>query len=391
MNETKLKVVMVHNRYLQRGGEDVVFESECALLRENGHNVFEYIEDNHRLDSLSKLAVASRTIWSWKAYRELRALIRQSRPDVVHFHNTFFMISPAAYYACHAAGIPVVQTLHNYRLLCPVSILYRDGHICEECLGKKLALPGIIYGCYHNSRIHTAIVAGMVSVHHMLGTWQKQVDAYIALTEFGRQKFIQGGIPQKKIVVKPNFVHPDPGPGKDREKFALFVGRLAQGKGVPSLLSAWKNLNFPLYVAGAGPFFDMVQKSGITQVHALGKINHEEIIDLMKKASLLIFPSEWYEGMGLAIIEAFSCALPVVVAKLGSIPDLIQDHYTGLHFTAGDPADLAAKVRWAWEHPEEMVEMGKNARREYEEKYTAEKNYHLLMEIYRGAIEANEG
>ena len=386
-----MRVLIVHNRYTQPGGEDEVFRGEVDLLEQNGHEVIPFVEDNARFKGMPPLKAAQNAIWSKKAQGKLRQLIQETKPDVAHFHNTFLMISPAAYYACKEAKVPVVQTLHNYRLVCPGSLLMRAGQVCENCVGKTVPWPGVIHGCWRGSRTGTAVVATMLAVHHLMKTWQEQVDVYIALTEFAQQKFIEGRLPAEKIAVKPNFVAPDPGPGHHGGGYALFVGRLSSEKGVMTMLRAWKQLkNIPLKIVGDGPLMEemqgFVQTEGLKDVKVLGRRPREDVFWLMREARGLMFPSEWYEGFPMTITEAFACGLPVIASRLGAMAEIIDDGRTGLHFEPGDAEDLAAKVEWAWSHPEAMQAMGREARREYEEKYTAERNYKMLMDIYHHAV-----
>src|SRR3954452_18720116 len=197
-----MKILVVHNFYQQPGGEDRCLEAEVAMLRAHGDEVIQYTADNDPIDGMNRLKAAARTVWSRPAARELRDLIREHRPAVAHFHNTFPLISPAAYYACRAERVPVVQTLHNFRLLCPNALFFRDGKVCEDCLGKAVPWPGVVHGCYRGSRTATAAVAAMITPHRALGTWREMVDVYIPLTEASRQKFIAGGLPANKLVVK---------------------------------------------------------------------------------------------------------------------------------------------------------------------------------------------
>jgi len=388
-----MKVLVIHNSYRQPGGEDILVEQERALLQHSGHEVIEYRRSNHETNILGlwgKFTLPKRVVWAGNTIQDLRALIHQEKPDVVHFHNTFLLISPSAYYACRETGVPVVQTLHNYRLICPTAIFYRDGHVCEDCLGKT-PWPSIVHACYCESRAKTGVVAAMLTVHRWLRTWQEQVDVYIALTEFARKKFIEGGLPSEKIVVKPNFVHPDPGIRDGKGLYALFVGRLSPEKGLRTLLRAWQSLKvIPLKIVGDGPLMDEIRAYLKTHkmewVELLGRCNHGEVLELMKGARYLVFPSECYENFPVATAEAFACGVPVIASRLGAMVEIVEDRRTGLHFEPGSPEDLAAKVEWAWTHPEAMSEMGREARREYEEKYTAEKNYKMLLDIYERAL-----
>jgi len=389
-----MNVLFVHNRYTQPGGEDAVFEAEVSLLRKNRHKVNIFIEDNSKLKKINPLKIAIETIWSKNSLTKIQKLIKKEKPNIVHFHNTFLRISPAAYYACKEAGVPVVQTLHNYRLICPGALLFRKGRICEQCIGKSIPWPGVLHGCWRDSRAGTALVTTMLVVHRLLKTWTEKVDIYIALTEFARKKFIEGGLPAEKIMVKPNFVEPDPG-AKDYKigDCVLFVGRLSQEKGLFTLLKAWKLVkNIPLKIVGDGSLREslenFVNRANLSEkVEFLGRCSRKEVIQLMHKARFLVFPSEWYECFPMTIAEAFACGLPVVVSRLGAMAEIVENGCTGLHFNAGDSEDLATKVEWAWTHPQEMAEIGREARREYEAKYTAERNYEILMEIYGKAIE----
>ncbi|GAP62436.1 hypothetical protein ARMA_0859 [Ardenticatena maritima] len=320
----------------------------------------------------------------------MRRLIRERKPDVAHFHNTFLMISPAAYYACQEEGVPVVQTLHNYRLICPGALLMREGRVCEECVGRTAPWPSVMHGCWRGSRLQTSVVAAMLMVHRAMKTWSEQVDIYIALTDFARRKFIEGGLPAEKIVVKPNFVDPDPGVGRHEGNYALFVGRLSPEKGMHTLLRAWRMLkDVPLKIVGDGPLRAEVEafigREGLTEVEVLGRKAREDVFCLMQKARVLVFPSECYENFPVSVAEAFACGLPVIASRLGAIAEIVEDGRTGLLFNPNDPEDLAVTVEWAWTHSEKLAEMGREARRAYEEKYTAERNYALLMDIYAQA------
>ena len=385
-----MRLLIVHNYYQQPGGEDAVFVAEKTLLRRYGHEMVEYTDNNRRINGMSPLAVAAQAVWSRSSRKQLFPLLRDARPDVVHFHNAFWLISPSAYFACQKMNVPVVQTLHNYRLLCPTATFYRGGQVCEECMAKILPWRGARHACYRGSRARTAVVSAMLTIHRRLKTWQKQVDIYIALTEFARQKFIKGGIPSDKIVVKPNFIHPDPRPNNTAGNYVIFIGRLSPEKGLRTLLKAWRNLKgIPLKLVGDGPLMTEVQKEAgaLPNVEVLGWREYEGTIALFKGARLLVFPSEWYETFGRVAVEAFACGVPVVASRLGAMAEIIDDGRTGLLFEPGDSRDLASKVRWLFEHPEKAKAMGRNARAEYEKKYTPELNYKMLLRIYEMAIE----
>ena len=391
-----MKILLVHNTYQQPGGEDVVFDQERQLLERAGHEVLTYCRSNLEIagySPLKLLALGGRMMWARDSRREIASLLHEQKPDLVHVHNTFLMVSPSIYSACSEADIPVVQTLHNYRLLCPAATFFRDGGVCEECLEHGL-WRGVLHGCYRNSRSETSAVALMLTVHRWLATWSEMVDCFIALSEFSRLKFIEGGIPAEKVVVKPNFVFADPGCRARSGEYALFIGRLSPEKRVVTLLAAWQRfrVRVPLSIIGGGPERDFLEahakQMGLSDVRFFGQLPRDEVIAAMKGARCLVFPSEWYENFPVTIAEAFACGVPVIASRLGAMQEIVEDGRTGLHFKPGDAADLAAKVEWAWTHPREMEEMGRQARAEYEAKYTAERNYEMLMEIYTKAIAA---
>ena len=388
--DSKMKVLMAHNFYKRGGGEDKCFLAESDLLRRNAHEVLTYTVHNDAISDMSGFKAASVAIWNRDSYNELSRLIRSGKPDVVHFHNTFPLMSPAAFWAAKNQGCAVVNTLHNYRLICPVGTLVRNGQICEDCGGRPLPWPGVVHGCYRDSRLASAAVASTLFMHRLLRTWSDKVDSFIALTEFARRKFIEGGIPAEKISLKPNFVDPDPGPSEVGHNYALFVGRLSPEKGIDTLLTAWNKLTdkTTLRIAGAGPLSSKVASasSQSEDIEYLGHKQPPDVMDLMGGAEFLVVPSIWYETFGLVIVEAFARAKPVIASRLGAMTELVQEGHTGLHFEPGDPDDLAAKVTWALGHPKEMRTMGQNARSVYVENYSAERNYHLLIEIYDSAL-----
>lgn len=389
-----MKICLVHNSYEQPGGEDVVFEQERKNLERAGHRTIVYHRSNSEIQAftpLTRIAFVKDMVWSTGTEREFLQLLDREAPDLVHVHNTFFMISPSIYAACKAKDIPVVQTLHNFRWICPAYSLYRDGRVCEDCLNGSL-WNSVRHGCYRNSRAATAGVAMILAWQRLLRTWEQCIDSYIALTEFGREKFIAAGLAPHKVFVKPNFVEVDPGPSTGTDDYALYVGRLSKEKGVNTLLRAWENASVrcPLQVVGDGPeraaLQDQANQRNILNVVFRGVNSRPETIAAMKRARFLVVPSEWYEGFPMVIAEAMACGTPVVCSRLGAMQEIVRDRSTGLHFAPGDAEDLARKVDWAWQNPGEMREMGRAARREYERRYTAETNYKLLMEIYEKTL-----
>jgi glycosyltransferase involved in cell wall biosynthesis len=385
-----MRILLVHNFYQQTGGEDLVVADEARLLASRGHEVVHYSVHNDQVSSLSSLTLGYRTIWSQPAYRDVRSAIATHRPEVVHVHNTLPLLSPSVYYAASAEGVPVVQTLHNYRLMCPAAVCFRDGHVCTDCVGKPVAVGAIRHACYRDSRNASAAVATMLSVHRLLGTWRHKVSVYIALTDLARRMFIESGLAAEKLVVKPNFVDPDPGIGTGSGGYALFVGRLSAEKGIRTLLNAWRSVGerLPLRVVGDGPLApDVAAAAGETRgITWLGERTPSEIAPLLKEATCLVFPSECYETFGRVIVEAFAAGTPVVAAGHGAAAELVAEEITGVHFRPGDAEDLAARVIHLDSHPALRTAMRAAARRDFENRFTADVNYQSLLAIYQRAL-----
>ncbi|MBW4525073.1 MAG: glycosyltransferase family 4 protein [Phormidium tanganyikae FI6-MK23] len=391
-----MRILMLHNRYQSPSGEESVVQAEQTLLESRGHTVKVLEVDNREIEGVfNKAKAAINVVYSPSSKRLVENAILQFKPEIVHVHNFFPLLSPSVHFACNEAGIPLVQTLHNYRLLCAIASLYRDGRVCEDCLGKPFGWSSVIHKCYRSSSIGSAAVAAMSSIHRWLGTWSERVDAYICLTEFAREKFIQGGLPANKLFVKPNFVYPSQVSKTTQtsfgdELYALYVGRLYEEKGINTLLAAWKQLNgkIKLKILGDGPLFQQVREEirHIPGVELLGKQPSERVYQLMANAQFVVVPSEWYETFGLVLIESFSVGTPVVASKIGALAELINPGQNGLQFRPGDAEDLAAKIKWALAHPEELAQMGQKAYADFNEKYTPERNYHQLIDIYKNVL-----
>lgn len=389
-----MNILSVHNSYQQPGGEDVVFAQERSLLERHGHTVNVYERSNTEIQSLSftqRLGLVTRIISAGDSKLAVRGLIRNLRPDIVHVHNTFTMVSPSVFEVCREEHVPVVHTLHNYRLFCPASTFYRKDKICHDCVDHGL-FSSTRHACYRDSRTTTAAIALMLKTHRTLRTWDR-IDAYIAISEFARNKFVQCGMPAAKIHVKPNFVYPDPGERSHPGEYALFVGRLSSEKGLLLLLKAWLRLKFdlPLLIVGDGPLRQPLEfqtaRNQLRNVRFAGQLKRSEVYQAMKNAAFLIVPSVWEEPFGLIIAEAFACGTPVLGASIGAIQHIVEEQITGLRFRPNDTHSLSKAVAWASEHPREMAAMGKAARQVYERRYTGAANYPILMNIYGNAIE----
>lgn len=384
-----MRVLVVHNRYRLAGGEDESVRQEVELLKSHGHQIALLEADNRALGRSGALLAGICGAWNPASYFRARRIIRAFRPDVASVHNILPQLSPSIYSAACAEKVPVVQTLHNFRLLCPAATMCRNGRVCETCRGRTFAWPGVAYGCYRGSRLATAAVAWTSAAHKIAGTWQRRIGVYVALTEFARRQFVMHGLPAGRIVVKPNFLLEDPGAGAGGENI-LFVGRLAPEKGIETLLKASRLLGsgVPIQILGDGPMRAVVERHSREFAHVqwLGWRSTQEVLSLMQTSRLLVVPSVWYEGLCRTVIEAFATGLPVFASALGSLGEVVDDGRTGRLFRPGDPEDLAAKIAWALSHPAELDRMRRQARAEYEAKYTAERNYGLLMETFHRAI-----
>lgn len=380
---TSLRVLVVHNAYQQRGGEDAVVADEVALLRANGHAVTQYLRHNDEVTGMSRLALGRDTVWSPRTSHDLTALIADFRPDVVHVHNSFPLVSPAVYWAAASAKVAVVQTLHNFRLICPQAQLLREGRVCEDCVGQ-MPWRAVVHRCYRGSALQSAAAAGLLQLHRMAGTWRNKVSLYIALNAFCRDKFIQGGLPAERIRIKPNFVDL-PAPVVQPRAGFLFVGRFSHEKGLHVLAQAMRRLgaDVRLYAAGSGPDEGLLDNT--PGVHRLGALPPASVYAQMAQRLALVLPSIWYENFPRTLVEAYACGLPVIASRLGAMTSLVQDGRTGLLFEPGDEHDLAAKLAWAQANPQAMRQMGENARRHYEAELTGAANHEQLLAIYAEA------
>ncbi|MEK7269954.1 MAG: glycosyltransferase family 4 protein [Planctomycetota bacterium] len=387
------KVLLVHDYYLQRGGEDFVFEEEGALLESKGCRVIRYSRSNDRILEMGRLALLRTVLGGEPAVSEIRQIVRREKPDVVHFHNTFPLITPAACRAAKEEGAAVVVTLHNYRRICLNGLLFRSGRVCEDCAKRTVGWPGVLHACYRHSRTASAVVAWLNARQRRRQIWERSVDRFIVLSEFSRRKLEEAGLDVSRMVVKPNHVQAEGEPGPwPREPFALFVGRLTTEKGVSILLKAWEGIGakFSLKIAGEGPVGvdALVSGGGPAGVEWMGWKGPEDVRALMRACSVLVVPSTWYEICPRTIMEAFAVGTPVLASRLGSMAEFVDDGRNGLLFEPGNPGDLAEKATRLLEHPEECRRLGLQAREDFLAKYTADRNFDRLMQIYGMAMSA---
>lgn len=395
-----MKLLLIHNshRLGSSSGDDVVLKKESKLLEENGHSIFLFNPCNDEIDEVGlirKFSLALQIPWSFSSAKHIKKIVCKKKPDLAHIHNFFPLISPSVYHILKTAKIPVVQTLHDFRFLCPMAFFMRNETICEECKNGSV-FKSIKYGCFKNSITQTIVVALMLKFHQILNTFKNKIDAYICLTKSQRKIFLDAGFDEERLFIKPNFVDDTHKKETQRKNgHVVFIGRIGEEKGLRTLINAWKSLpDMPLKIVGDGPDMEkfklMAQETNQFNVEFLGYRPYSECMEILNEARFLVMPSVWYETFGLTIIEAFACAKPVIASNLGAMADLVTDGETGLLFEPGNPGDLADKVIRLWNDENEVLRMGKNARKEFEAKYTAETNYKMLMEIYEKAIELHK-
>ena len=385
MPEKKEKVLIVHNYYQIPGGEDTVVENEKKLLEANGHEVVLYTRHNSELKTMSKvqkLLLPFSTIFNVRTFREVSNLIKSEKIEVMHVHNTLNLVSPSVYYAAFAKKIPVVQTIHNFRLLCPGATFYRDGHICEDCVSNGL-FCAVKNKCYRNSTIQTLACVLSTLVHRMFGLYGRL--NYICLTEFNKEKLLNlGQIKEEKVYVKPNFVKAMPG-GKitvQRKHQMVFAGRLDKLKGIDFLLRAWSNMKdskLKLIVCGTGPLEEWcknyVAEHKIENVEMRGHVSNTNVKVLLSESEALILPTRWYEGFPMSILEAFSVGTPVLGSDLGNVGNLLEDMVNGKRFAPDNQEELLSAIQSLKIDYEEVFQYFKS-------RYSAESNYQILKDIY---------
>ena len=390
------RILQVHNFYQIPGGEDVVVRNEKRLLEEHGHKVYTYYRSNAELKEggkLGKLCVPFTAVYSFKTVREVKKLIKEYQIDIVHVHNTLTMVSPSVFYAAFSCHVPIVQTLHNFRMLCPAGSFFRDNVICEECVqgGLKCAVK---HKCYRNSKLQSFVSAAVLKVHRVLGTYRKV--NFICLTEFNRNKLLALGdiVDAKKIFIKPNFTFAEgiePSNVPEQEEYYLFAGRVEALKGVDIAIKAFEQItDRKLYIAGTGPMMDEMQayvnEHNIQNVKFLGYLQKEDMTEKFYHAKAVIMTSQCYEAFAMTIAEAYSYGVPVIAGRVGNMDGMVQEGVTGVKFTYNSSSDLAEKVKEF--EKLDRVTLKENAREFYQERLRPEDNYQKLMEIYE-SISAN--
>lgn len=382
-----MRVLLIHNKYQQRGGEDAVFENETELLRQHGNEVETLLFDNNDINQLSKIELISKLFYNKGSYKKLNTIIQKFKPEIIHVHNFFPLASPSIFFASSRNRIPTVVTFHNYRLICSNGILFRENKTCEKCINSTFSISGIVHKCYRNSRLQTASLTTMTALHKLIKTWNNKIDGYICLTEFSKNKLVNSSLKldKCKVYIKPNFSFEEKNKAQKRENFYLFVGRLSKEKGIKTLLELAKQSEINLKIAGTGEMQEEVLTNSqqFSNIEYLGQRNKEELKELYSKCRALIFPSTWYEGFPMTIVEALSNGTPVICSKIGGLPEIIDQGYNGLLFEPNNVNSLKSSIL---DFEKNKVDFYANAKKSYDDEYSSEKNYKMLMSIYSNVI-----
>ncbi len=386
-----MRILVVHHRYRVRGGEDQAVDREVALLRSAGMEVELWERDSKEITGIvARINAAREMPYSEQSRGELAQKIAGFRPELVHVHNFFPTFTPSIYDACQDAGVPIVQTLHNFRIFCASGLLARSGKPCELCLGGS-TFPALRYACYKDSRLSTLALIRMIDKHRAANTWNAKVNAFIALSNFSAGKLAQGGLLREKIHVKPNFAFPPPADFlRSSEGYALYVGRLSEEKGISTLLKAWEGITTPLWIVGDGPLRAEVKAHKGSNIKVMGAMPSQSVSRIMSRAEFLVVPSECYENFPLVVAEAFSMGLPVIASRLGALGEIVTHEKNGLLFEAGNTQDLNAHAKRLAQDGGLCAKLGSGAVAAYQERYTAKTNLEALLEIYTQAIGNNK-
>jgi glycosyltransferase involved in cell wall biosynthesis len=393
----QLRILMIHNRYLIRGGEDASTDVSIDLLRAAGHKVLLLEDSNERVDDLGLMRTAARAVWSRESHAKVREILSSDRFDVVHVQNSFPLFSPSVNYAASRHGVPVVQSLRNFRLLCPEGMLHRDGAVCTDCVGKRFAWPGVVHKCYRNSATGSAVVATVSGGHRLIGTWKNRIARYVAPSSYAKDIYVRNGWAAHQISVIPNFVYPDPGSGDGSGGFALYAGRLAAVKGLDTLLEVWsdESVPFPLKIAGEGPLLGQVAAATQSnpQIEYVGALSATDITEMMGNAAFIVVPTRGIESFGRVVAEALATGTPAIVADHGGLRETVAGHGVGLLFPPGDSAALRAQVHWLADHRDDLAAMRGVARASFLERFSGERILSSWADLYRelSSARAREG
>ena len=395
MMDDKLKILVLHNfhRKGSSSGDDQVFKDETHLLAEHGNTVIKYAVSNDSFDVMGlvgKIKATLSMLWSFKNYKEVKDIIGREKPDIVHVHTFFPLMSPSVLYAAKRSGCKVVATLHDTRFICPCCTSLRGTEICNKC-GDGHYFRMVKYGCFKNSRIQSIIVALIFKYHRLRKTFYKQIDEYICLNNNQIKLLENIGFDRNKITKKYNFVSDSISDWQTDavsslpKRYVVFYGRIGEEKGIRILMKAWEHLDIPLVVMGSGPLEDefKVWSDSKKNVKFLGYTAHQECLNIVRNAEFVVFPSIWYEGCSMVQIETMSLGKALVATNLGFSEEAIKEGYNGTKFELGDVEEFINKIQQLWDKPEIVIGMGNNARKEFEDKYLPEDNYNQLINIYK--------
>ena len=394
-----MRILQVHNFYQYPGGEDSVVDAEKQLLETKGHTVVQYLRHNDEIKKFNlfqKINFFLEALYSRRTLRELKKLINECKPDIAHIHNVFPLISPSVYFYLKKRNILIVQTIHNFRFLCPNGLFFIKGRVCEKCKNGN-TLHCLLNKCYKDSLILSGFYAVLFGVHRKMKTFQKKIDIFIALNNFTKNKLVACGFSGHKIEIEDNFLFQKENPIREnyeKENYVIFIGRLSAEKGLLTLLKAFQKLDkIDLKIAGEGNQEDKLKKfvceSNISCVEFLGFVTGSHKWKLLQNARFSVIPSQCYEHFPRSVLESFSQGTPVIASRIGGLPELIEDGRNGLLFEPGDSDDLAQKIDYLYRNSDKVLEMSRYARKCVEERYSAERHYERLMAICKRAIRKN--
>ncbi len=393
-----MKILVVHNYYREAGGERVSLSAQVSLLQSRGHDVIQFTRNSSEIDEYNifrKVKFFQETVFSSQTYRDITAIIKENKPQIAHIHNVFPLISPSVYLALHNHNIPIVQTIYNFRFLCPNGLFYTNGQICEKCiLGNTF--HAIRFRCFRNSRSLSALYGLTIALHRKVGTFDL-IKAFVVPAEFTGQKLIEGGIATKENMHTIKYILPKNVPqmrvgnlSKEKVDF-VFIGRLSREKGIWTLLHAFRKIKgVTLKILGDGPLIvsiqSWLQQNHISNIELVGFVSGQKKWELLSSAVATIVPSIWYENSPFTVLESMAVGTPVIGSAIGSLPEIIQHQKTGLLFKPGDSEDLFQKLEWIKNNPEKGLQMGRNAQIEFKLQYDSEIYYHQLMAIYKSFL-----
>ncbi|MBE1289524.1 MAG: glycosyltransferase [Rhodobacteraceae bacterium] len=388
MRRATMKILILHNSYQQKGGEDVVVRHEHNLLHDAGHEVvLDQISNDDITSPFDRVRTAYAISGSQAQYQRVLQMCRTLRPDIVHIHNFFPRLTPAAHVAAARSGAAVVQSLHNYRLLCASALLMRGGKICEECLGPS-RLPAIRHKCYRGSYLGSLAVNRMIGAATDNPEWIRSVDRFIALTEFGKTLFVKGGLPEENLFVKPNFLPhcPVPTVPKDaRDMGYVFIGRLSQEKGIARLIAAWNKMpHHPLNIIGNGPEAEWCAAHAAPHIRLHGALPYAQTQEILGRARALLFPSKWYEGCPMILLEALAKGTPVLASNIGVAGELLPQEFATFSFNPLKGEALANAVLQF--EAMDWSRLSHAARAQFDARFTAAQNLELMMHCYEAAL-----